>query len=709
MAITISGQNNNDRILASDGVLDSISGFNVVGVMTAGQFDVTGKTTTNHISIGSNIHLGNAGIITATTLLGNVTGNINHESNLLLQISGSEKFRVGNGGQFGIAGANYGTAGQVFTSGGSGSAPTWSTIASDKIQEGNTFAEVIDTGSNGVFTVSTEGNERLRVSAEGNVTVGAAVTISPVGNINATGIVTATSFSGSGANLTSLPAQATIANNADNRVITGGSGVNLNGEANLTFDGATLDIDGGSTDTPLIIDTTSNNGAHLRFRKDGSNQHFIGAGGGFSLGDKEDLSLRAYDNLLFATGNSSTEKVRISQTGSLGIGTAAPQVQTHIFGADAELLIERGGYSEAELWLGFPSGQPFIASGPGKGLKLGGNGKWNEGLHIASDGNVHVNMTDNGTASAKLNVEDNSSAGTNVLLISNKPSGANGKARMVFHTETSSGQGCSPYIQSVSGADAGPNANNNQNAGGFEFHTRSGGSGTDNNAMRIRDDGTVEKYGSVGQILLKPSGAEIEFTRGSSSNILCSNTNGYLNFFTSGQTTYPAMRIFTTPSVESGAKVGINTDTIGVDAQMYVASRPGQPGLYSSYGMRLNPNGDSNNRISNATGVYALTKSITADNSWHTVAIGRYHAATVTIRVGDASSKRSMFINYDLTAPNYGVAHYNIIANNGNWNTGSSDFQIAGSGSYDYALQVKHSSYYNSSNNSGVYMIFNVA
>ena len=51
MAITISGQNNNDKILASDGVLDSISGFNVVGVMTASQFDVTGKTTTNHISI----------------------------------------------------------------------------------------------------------------------------------------------------------------------------------------------------------------------------------------------------------------------------------------------------------------------------------------------------------------------------------------------------------------------------------------------------------------------------------------------------------------------------------------------------------------------------------------------------------------------------------------------------------------------------------
>ena len=102
MAITISGHNNNDNILASDGVLDSISGFNVVGVMTAAQFDVTGKTTINHLDIGSNIQIGNAGIITATTLLGNVTGNINHASNLLLQIGGSEKFRISSAGQLGI-------------------------------------------------------------------------------------------------------------------------------------------------------------------------------------------------------------------------------------------------------------------------------------------------------------------------------------------------------------------------------------------------------------------------------------------------------------------------------------------------------------------------------------------------------------------------------------------------------------------------------
>ena len=94
--------------------------------------------------------------------------------------------------------------------------------------------------------------------------VGTGITFESNGQAIYAGIITATSFSGSGANLTSLPAanltgtlpaisganltslpaQATIANNADNRVITGGSGVNLNGEANLTFNGSALGLTG---------------------------------------------------------------------------------------------------------------------------------------------------------------------------------------------------------------------------------------------------------------------------------------------------------------------------------------------------------------------------------------------------------------------------------------------------------------------------------
>ena len=92
MAITISGENNNDRILAQDGVIDQISGINIVGLITA-----------SHINVGSNIQLGNAGIITATTFVGNLTGNVNSTSPLLLQTGGSERFRITGDNALGIA------------------------------------------------------------------------------------------------------------------------------------------------------------------------------------------------------------------------------------------------------------------------------------------------------------------------------------------------------------------------------------------------------------------------------------------------------------------------------------------------------------------------------------------------------------------------------------------------------------------------------
>ena len=45
------------------------------------------------------------------------------------ETGGSERIRIGSSGQIGIAGANYGSSGQVLTSQGSGSVVAWSTIA----------------------------------------------------------------------------------------------------------------------------------------------------------------------------------------------------------------------------------------------------------------------------------------------------------------------------------------------------------------------------------------------------------------------------------------------------------------------------------------------------------------------------------------------------------------------------------------------------
>ena len=49
---------------------------------------------------------------------------------LVAGIGNTERFRIGSAGQIGIAGANYGSSGQVLTSQGSGSAVTWATPSS---------------------------------------------------------------------------------------------------------------------------------------------------------------------------------------------------------------------------------------------------------------------------------------------------------------------------------------------------------------------------------------------------------------------------------------------------------------------------------------------------------------------------------------------------------------------------------------------------
>ena len=46
------------------------------------------------------------------------------------RVNGAERLRIGSSGQIGVAGANYGTAGQVLTSQGSGSAVQWATPSS---------------------------------------------------------------------------------------------------------------------------------------------------------------------------------------------------------------------------------------------------------------------------------------------------------------------------------------------------------------------------------------------------------------------------------------------------------------------------------------------------------------------------------------------------------------------------------------------------
>jgi hypothetical protein len=77
----------------------------------------------------------------------------------------TERMRIDSSGAIGIGGANYGTSGQAFTSNGIGAAPSWQTIITNSISQGNSSATITDTGSNGTFTVVTEGGTALRVDS----------------------------------------------------------------------------------------------------------------------------------------------------------------------------------------------------------------------------------------------------------------------------------------------------------------------------------------------------------------------------------------------------------------------------------------------------------------------------------------------------------------------------------------------------------------
>ena len=254
MAIVISGVNNNDKITASDGTIDLLSGVNFVSTITAPAFSATGNITANSINVGMGVQLGNAGVATATTFVGNLTGNVNSTSNLLLQIGGSEKFRVGSSGQLGIGGANYGTSGQVLTSGGSGSAATWSTV----------------TGT-------------------------------------------------------------TINNNANNRVITGEGGTTLNGEANLTFDGSALTVNGTSLNNIITARAADTNGiSAINILAEGTTGHSRIK---FSdtAGIDGQISYTHTDRALTFAAGGTTERLRITAAGNAtfsGIVTATSFVPT---------------------------------------------------------------------------------------------------------------------------------------------------------------------------------------------------------------------------------------------------------------------------------------------------------------------------------------------------------------------------------------------
>ena len=312
-------------------------------------------------------------------------------------------------------------------------ASSFSGIDTDKISEGNTEVETIDTGSNGHIKFTAEGSEVLSVNLDGLVTGGQTnPTSSDNGNIY---IKNGSSIGG--------------VNHAVNYV------------SNAVFNGAWKYINSGTGATRIVV---NQNG--YQFDAAGSGT----AGNNITFNPALNIS-SAGAHKITCTASHYSANLSEMNTGNLALNIIkSRQGETKGIGIGAI------GFANANTGI-----QAYDTS----------NNSANPLLINPFGGKVNIGCPDNGTASAKVNIEDSTNNSTYTLKLINKPSGANGKARLEFYTETSSGQGCSPYIMSTSGTDA--FGSNSSNDGGLQFHTRHGGSGTDVNALELSNKGHVLK------------------------------------------------------------------------------------------------------------------------------------------------------------------------------------------------------------------------
>ena len=149
-----------------DGNFDTTPGIVITGIGTAQSLDVD-----DFVDVGSNIKLGNAGVVTATTFS---TANVDVTT---------DKIVVGTGvtieaNQVATGQATF--TGIVTASSFSGDGSALTGLSADKIFENNTKVEVVDSGT-GYITAEVDGTEALRIKENGYFGLG---TNSPVQDLH---------------------------------------------------------------------------------------------------------------------------------------------------------------------------------------------------------------------------------------------------------------------------------------------------------------------------------------------------------------------------------------------------------------------------------------------------------------------------------------------------------------------------------------------
>jgi hypothetical protein len=125
---TAVGYQTGDRL--TTGSANTLLGFNAGGALqTGGNNILIGAQAGDLVTTGSN-----------NTIIGDISGSASLANNLIIGVGSSVRFQSNANGAVNFDGTNYGTAGQVLTSQGQGSAVTWSTPAGGLISTVTTAA-----------------------------------------------------------------------------------------------------------------------------------------------------------------------------------------------------------------------------------------------------------------------------------------------------------------------------------------------------------------------------------------------------------------------------------------------------------------------------------------------------------------------------------------------------------------------------------------
>jgi hypothetical protein len=224
-------------------------------------------------------------------------------------------------------------------------------ISLDKIEEGNTSAEVIDTGSDGRFVVTTEGTERLRVTDTGLVGIGTAAPSSllSLGDAVADQKLLVYDNSGSTAKYgfgiqagefrSFYPSDA----RATFGTVSTADGSTFSEKVRIDSSGRV----GIGTSTPAtVVDIEASADAYITIQP-GTTDGNVGLLINNSAGTQKGVILYDTDDNYMLLSTENTERMRIDSAGRLGIGTTNPQ---------RKLVVSEGGAQGFEFYPGDAGG-----------------------------------------------------------------------------------------------------------------------------------------------------------------------------------------------------------------------------------------------------------------------------------------------------------------------------------------------------------------